>query len=218
MMHKLALGGLALALAFAAAPATAVTYMAGTSKIFTFDGVDGDGNPAPGATASLTLTLDSLVGAIATFSYALSNTSDGMLQPEIRITGFGFDTDPEADDGAVIAGFANISVPGMFPQLGGRSVCVHTGPTCQGGGGGGVELGDTLLGSFTLDFGGALSSFDVSNLAVRYQSLGDDGQDSGVGTGTLVPEPASWAMLIAGFGLVGAAMRRRKGDIATITA
>jgi hypothetical protein len=24
-----------------------------------------------------------------------------------------------------------------------------------------------------------------------------------------VPEPASWAMLIAGFGLVGAAMRRR---------
>jgi hypothetical protein len=25
-----------------------------------------------------------------------------------------------------------------------------------------------------------------------------------------VPEPASWAMLIAGFGLTGAAMRRRR--------
>jgi PEP-CTERM motif len=29
-----------------------------------------------------------------------------------------------------------------------------------------------------------------------------------------VPEPASWAMMIAGFGLVGAAMRRRKAAIA----
>jgi hypothetical protein len=28
-------------------------------------------------------------------------------------------------------------------------------------------------------------------------------------TGDVVPEPASWAMMIAGFGLVGAAMRRR---------
>ena len=44
------------------------------------------------------------------------------------------------------------------------------------------------------------------------------------GTGTnvpitsgVVPEPASWAMLIAGFGLVGAASRRRRG-IATVSA
>jgi hypothetical protein len=32
---------------------------------------------------------------------------------------------------------------------------------------------------------------------------------SGFDTGA-VPEPASWAMLIAGFGLTGAAMRRRR--------
>ena len=30
-------------------------------------------------------------------------------------------------------------------------------------------------------------------------------------TGGTVPEPASWAMLVAGFGLVGATMRRRAG-------
>lgn len=30
----------------------------------------------------------------------------------------------------------------------------------------------------------------------------------------VVPEPASWAMLIAGFGLVGAAMRRRRAAVA----
>ena len=31
---------------------------------------------------------------------------------------------------------------------------------------------------------------------------------------TFVPEPASWAMLIAGFGLTGAAMRRRRVTVA----
>jgi hypothetical protein len=36
-------------------------------------------------------------------------------------------------------------------------------------------------------------------------------------TGGFVPEPASWAMLIAGFGLVGATMRRRRG-IPVVTA
>ena len=30
-----------------------------------------------------------------------------------------------------------------------------------------------------------------------------------------VPEPATWAMMLAGFGLVGGAMRRRRGTLAT---
>ncbi len=34
------------------------------------------------------------------------------------------------------------------------------------------------------------------------------------GTETAVPEPAQWAMMIAGFGLVGAAMRRRRPTVA----
>ena len=33
-------------------------------------------------------------------------------------------------------------------------------------------------------------------------------------TGGAVPEPATWAMMIAGFGLTGAAMRRRKSRVA----
>jgi hypothetical protein len=28
-----------------------------------------------------------------------------------------------------------------------------------------------------------------------------------------VPEPATWAMMIGGFGMVGAAMRRRKAQV-----
>lgn len=33
-----------------------------------------------------------------------------------------------------------------------------------------------------------------------------------------VPEPAAWAMMLAGFGLVGSAMRRRGSTLATVTA
>jgi hypothetical protein len=34
----------------------------------------------------------------------------------------------------------------------------------------------------------------------------------------IVPEPATWAMLITGFGLVGFALRRRKASIASVAA
>nr|WP_243450482.1 PEPxxWA-CTERM sorting domain-containing protein [Polymorphobacter glacialis] len=38
-------------------------------------------------------------------------------------------------------------------------------------------------------------------------------ENFGFTAGTAVPEPASWALLIAGFGLTGAAMRRRRQAI-----
>jgi len=38
------------------------------------------------------------------------------------------------------------------------------------------------------------------------------------GAGGAVPEPASWALLIGGFGLTGAALRRRRGQLARVTA
>lgn len=34
------------------------------------------------------------------------------------------------------------------------------------------------------------------------------------GSGSFVPEPASWAMLVAGFGIVGGSMRRRRPTVA----
>jgi hypothetical protein len=39
---------------------------------------------------------------------------------------------------------------------------------------------------------------------------GTNWQQSFIPTSGAVPEPASWAMLIAGFGLVGAMQRRRQ--------
>jgi len=40
------------------------------------------------------------------------------------------------------------------------------------------------------------------------------GTDIGIGPGPGVPEPASWALMIAGFGMVGTALRRRKAVLA----
>ena len=54
-----------------------------------------------------------------------------------------------------------------------------------------------------------------NNIAdIRQLRLGGIGT---VPTGA-IPEPATWAMLIAGFGMVGGAMRRRRGTVATTTA
>ncbi|MBV8972771.1 MAG: PEPxxWA-CTERM sorting domain-containing protein [Sphingomonadaceae bacterium] len=53
---------------------------------------------------------------------------------------------------------------------------------------------------------------------VRFLSSDDgtiQGQATDVGG---VPEPASWALLVAGFGVVGALQRRRSGTLATVAA
>jgi hypothetical protein len=49
-------------------------------------------------------------------------------------------------------------------------------------------------------------------LAFDYFTIGDAGQVVNPPGG--IPEPATWAMLIAGFGLVGAAARRRRAALA----
>jgi hypothetical protein len=48
-----------------------------------------------------------------------------------------------------------------------------------------------------IDFGSAKNSFELDNIA-----------------GSAVPEPATWAMMIAGFGLAGSAIRRRRHTFA----
>ncbi|WP_242137134.1 PEPxxWA-CTERM sorting domain-containing protein [Sphingomonas sp. TREG-RG-20F-R18-01] len=63
----------------------------------------------------------------------------------------------------------------------------------------------TALGSgdtFTsITFGSSSNSFEVDNLAVR----------------SAVPEPASWAMMLAGFGLVGFGLRHRTARARRLT-
>ena len=56
-----------------------------------------------------------------------------------------------------------------------------------------------------LKFSGTLTSLTFTDTSENWH-----GFTIGIGAPAGVPEPASWAMLIAGFGLVGATMRRRR--------
>ena len=62
-------------------------------------------------------------------------------------------------------------------------------------------------------YGTAGTGTGLSGLTVSVLDAGGGGGGGG-GTGT-VPEPATWAMFIAGFGVVGVARRRRGGGVVT---
>ena len=85
----------------------------------------------------------------------------------------------------------------------------------------GISLSQPNLNGFTIS-GGTLERLDfifrpgvADAKQFRLQLADDGGNDPGGGA---VPEPASWAMMIVGFGGVGAAMRRRRTLTAAATA
>ena len=81
--------------------------------------------------------------------------------------------------------------------------------------GNGAGLGGNATAFYKFDAGAAgLTSFLLniargSSGAVVYSTKTSRANFDGMG-GASVPEPASWAMMIAGFGLVGASMRRHR--------
>jgi hypothetical protein len=72
----------------------------------------------------------------------------------------------------------------------------------------GVNAAGTFVATGAVFLGGTPSSFAVADSGYGA------GNYTALGTFTVVPEPANWAMLIAGFGLTGAVMRRRRMAIA----
>ncbi|NJC07393.1 PEPxxWA-CTERM sorting domain-containing protein [Polymorphobacter fuscus] len=66
-----------------------------------------------------------------------------------------------------------------------------------------IAQGDSVFLRWT----GTNAAFNDHGLAI------DDFQLSATAAAAVVPEPSSWAMLIAGFGMVGAAARRRRTSV-----
>ena len=82
--------------------------------------------------------------------------------------------------------------------------------------GGSVE-NSNRLGWLPIGFDAGVD--DTYRVDLNVSGLGGDPQSLtvfaklGDGAAGAVPEPASWAMMLGGFGLVGGAMRRRKAKI-----
>jgi hypothetical protein len=194
----------------------------GGSTTITFDG-NVDNATVAGLSGLLTLSFGGIDASNHwLFNYTLDNTST----IDSRISGFAFNTNPDVAGGA--------ATTGLFPDLitfhasGGQNypngvgsveVCLlmrnGDGNSCTGGANGGVENDDGVLGgSFYLTFAGDTQpgAIDLNTFHVRYQSIDAPGiGDSGTGNAVPgVPEPATWAMMLLGFGAVGAAMRRDK--------
>ena len=78
----------------------------------------------------------------------------------------------------------------------------------------------TGFSEFNVDLGNTVSWQGITNLTVRgvavtdYSAISaDTGFDFRRGFGATVPEPASWALMIAGFGVTGSALRRRAATV-----
>jgi hypothetical protein len=167
---------------------------------------------------------------ISAFGFSTANANGTGNNPSfVPLTSIGFVGTPAIYD---VAAFRNSGM--NIPQVGGSNrpqICFKASGNannCTGGGGDGLQMDNPFPSTtteFVLNFSGSAqrTSLMLHNFVLRFQSLDGTGisdggngvfkGDSGVGLVTnmeIVPEPSSWAMLITGFGLVGATLRRRR--------
>jgi hypothetical protein len=204
-------------------PITVTSADVGKSFTYNFNGII-DEKSQSGLQSSITFTLLSVVGKTWNMKADINNTLS-VAPVGGRISSFGFNGNPEIIGATPGAGpFDNAIINGSFPQTGGQTkidFCLTDGNNCSGGRNGGVANNTSATQEFALSFANNSTSVIFNNFIVRYQSVtGSRLGTSGIGLGTggggfdpggePVPEPSSWALLIAGFGLVGATMRRRR--------
>ena len=193
------------------------TTTVGESATIDFNGFAPGSSPIPGLTSSLTLTFQGLSGNNYLFDYLLTNTSTSPIDAS-RVTVFGFTSitpNPNLTNSLVTGAFGTIA-SGNLPGGTDLELCAKNGQNnnCAGSTGG-PDIGQSGSGTLTIAFDTLNSQITLGGLTVRYQgidstALGITG-GSAIGTPTPpVPEPATWAMMLIGFGATGYALRRRR--------
>ena len=193
----------------------------GTDYTLNYDGFS-DGTSISGLTGSTTFKLTGISGNDYTFSYSVANTSSTPITGS-RISSFAFNTDPNITVASSTGAFSYTTLNSTYPNgIGSVDVCFKDASTgsCAGGGSGGLTMGQTGSGSFTLSFSQPISSLTLSDFYVRYQSISGAGNitsASGSGTltssstssgGTSVPEPGMLGLMSVA--LIGTALLHRR--------
>ncbi|MBU6395948.1 MAG: cistern family PEP-CTERM protein [Sphingomonadales bacterium] len=221
-----------------ASPALADSMLFNSSDIgktvtLDYNGYSSNGGTSiTGLTGSTTFTLTGVSGNDYTFDYSVTNTSSAPVT-DSRISGFAFNTDPTITGAASTGAYGFTTLNSNYPNgIGTVDVCFKDANTnsCAGGGSGGLTLGQTGTGSFTLSFASPVSALTLSDFYVRYQSItGVPGVSSATGAGTIntsttsggsttststggtpVPEPGMLGLF--GAGIVGLALARRRNS------
>ena len=178
------------------------------------------------------------VEAFGTDSLQLKGTVANTTQSPYasRVTGLGFDVDPDATGASVTGIFGTYVLGGSFQPHGisdTLDVCVKNGNNnnCHGSNGG-VAQGASGVFYLTLNFASNISNgVTFDNFVARYQGIsypqGQSGSGSGAGRGCIVgvdttgecttdggdkPVPEPTTMVLTGLGLLGASFiaRRRR--------
>jgi hypothetical protein len=222
-----------VAVAALASPASAVTIQStdvgsfGTTSIQGIVEVGQADVVVPGLTASLFLEYTGLTnnGLTWNFNYDITNTTSG-VNFDSRLSSFGLNTTPNPLSADATDLFTNALTGVQAGFLGVVDFCAAAGATCAGGAGEGLDNGESADGTFSLTFGTQLASLSLDAAFARFQSI--DGTAGGlvyndasgfginnnlninpVGAEGPVPEPATWAMMIAGFFGLGFLSYRR---------